>query len=178
LNAVAGNCARRYQSGGWWALLAFVRRVLAGVAVSAVMDAVPESVSPELMVNFFVLDQVMRRSGRAMPVVDHGQLVGIISITDARRLVQDGWPITRVGEIMTHIPLKTLSRDADLAAALQLMVESSVQEVPIVDGAALLGLVSQADVVRYLQMGSALRQRSPASTPTIAPTPKPVPSQG
>jgi hypothetical protein len=54
------------------------------------------------------------RGLRALPVVEAGQLVGIVSITDARDLPQDAWATTRVDEVMTRPPLETLAPEADL----------------------------------------------------------------
>ena len=157
---------------------AAVSSALTGVPLTSVMDGSPESVSPTLTVLDFVLEHAMRRGQRALPVVDHGELVGIVSITDAKHLNQDVWPATNVGQIMTRIPLKTLGPNADLASALQLMVENSIHQVPIVDNGALVGMVSRTDVMRYLHAGIALRARSPAPTETIATTPTPAASHG
>jgi Zn-dependent protease/CBS domain-containing protein len=117
---------------------ATVETTFARVPVTSVMDSSPEHLSPELTVSDFVLEYALRRGQRALPVVDHGQLVGIMSLTDAKHLNQAAWPTTRVGEVMTHIPLKTLGPDANLAEALQLMVENGVHQLPIVQNGALV----------------------------------------
>jgi Zn-dependent protease len=65
-----------------------VRRALDGVPVTSVMDPSPATAGPGLSVRDFVQEYALRRGQRALPVVEAGQLVGIVSITDARDLSQ------------------------------------------------------------------------------------------
>jgi hypothetical protein len=71
-----------------------------------------------LSVHNFVFEHALRHGHRALPVVEGGRLLGIVSITDAKHLPHDAWATTPVGEVMTHMPLKTLAPEADLSAAL------------------------------------------------------------
>jgi Zn-dependent protease/CBS domain-containing protein len=156
---------------------ATVESGLARVSVASVMDSAPEYLSPELTVGDFVLEYALRRGQRALPVVDHGQLVGIMSITDAKHLNQATWPTTRVGAVMTHMPLKTLTPDANIAAALQLMVENGLHQLPIVENGALVGMVTRADVMRHMQSRGGLSARGAGQAEGIAAKPKAAPSR-
>jgi CBS domain-containing protein len=106
-----------------------------------------------------MLEHALRRGQRALPVVDGGRLIGIVSITDVKHLGQDAWATTPVSDIMTRVPLKTLGPEADLSAALQLMVENGVHQLPIVQNGGLVGMVSRADIMRYMHLGPELRRR-------------------
>jgi len=140
-----------------------VRSVLEGAPVTTVMDASPEAAPPGLSVRDFVLEHALRHGQRALPVVEDGRLVGIVSITDAKHLDQDAWATTPVGEVMTRMPLKTLTPQADLTAALELMVENNIHQLPIVSNGALVGMLSRGDVMRYLQLGRELHTRGSAA---------------
>jgi Zn-dependent protease/predicted transcriptional regulator len=129
---------------------------LAQVPVTSIMDRSLDHVSSELTVSDFVVDHVSRGGRRAMPVLDSGQLVGIMSVTDAKHVDQPAWPTTRIAEVMTRASLHTLGPEANLADALQLMVDHGVHQVPIVQGGALVGMVTRADVMRYMQSASGL----------------------
>ena len=86
------------------------RETLRGVTAANLMDTPPVVATPDVSVQDFVMDYVMRRGQRAVPVVDElGRLVGIVSLTDARKLPQQTWPTIRVDQIMTPAPL-TMSR--------------------------------------------------------------------
>jgi len=132
---------------------ASAENILARVPVTSVMDAAPETVSPALAVTDFVVEHVLGHHQRALPVIDDGQLVGIVSITDARHLGQDAWPTTKVGDVMTRVPLKTLGADATVADAMHLMIDNGLHQVPLVDSGVLVGMVSRAHVMKALQSG-------------------------
>jgi Zn-dependent protease/CBS domain-containing protein len=151
---------------------------LAGVPVTSVMDTSPEHVSPELAVGDFVMEHALRRGQRALPVLADGQLVGIMSLTDAKHLDQEAWSTTRVGNVMTRMPLRTLSPDANLDDALRLMVDNGVHQLPIVQNGSLVGVVSRAALMQYLQSGARLSVRSSDQTQGIAVRPKAAPSHG
>ena len=125
-----------------------------------------------------MLEHVLRRGQRALAVVEDGRLLGIMSVTDAKHLGQEAWATTPVSEVMTRTPLKTLSPDASLAAALQLMVENGVHQLPIVQHDALVGMVSRADVMRYLHAGLGRPERPSAEPRVIAAGPKSAPAHG
>ena len=139
-----------------------VRSVLDGVPVTTVMDASPAVASPGLSVRDFVMEHALRRGHRALPVVEDGRLIGIVSVADARHVEQDAWGATPVSAVMTRMPLKTLPPEADLAAAMELMVENSIHQVPIVRDGTLVGMVSRADVMRYMKLGPTLQPRDAA----------------
>ena len=155
---------------------ATVHRVLAGVPVTSVMDFSPVNLSTELTVGEFVLEHVLQHGHRALPVVDNGRLVGIMSVTDAKHLNQDAWATTHVGEVMTRMPLKMLSPDADIATALHLMVENGLHQLPIVRNGALVGVVSRADVMGYLQSGLGRPQRGSDKMEIMAARPQSAPA--
>jgi CBS domain-containing protein len=88
-------------------------------------------------------------------------LLGIVTLGDAKKLPQDAWPTTPVAQIMTSAPLKTVAPDAELSTAIQLMAESGLHQLPVVQGSHVVGLLSRADVVRFLQLRQELHLRAP-----------------
>ena len=148
------------------------RAVLTGVPVTTVMEASPAFASPTLSVQAFVLEHTLRRGHRALPVVDAGRLVGLMSITDAKHLAHDAWPTTPIRQVMTSTALKTLAPDADLNVALELMVTSGINQLPVVQNGTLVGMLSRSDVMRYLHLGDELRLRgTELSSATSQPRP-------
>jgi CBS domain-containing protein len=125
---------------------------LRGVRVAQVMNPQPAVAEPTMTVQEFVFEHVMRRAERALLVVEAGQLLGIVTITDAKQVPQELWAVTPVRRIMTAVPLKTIAAGADLADALKLMVEGTLNQVPVVDAGRTIGLLARADVLRFLQL--------------------------
>jgi len=87
-------------------------------------------------------------------------------------------PTTKISDAMTHMPLKTLGLDTNVAAALQLMVENGLHQLPIVQNGALVVVITRADVMSYLQSGPGLPERRSGQTEGIAARPKAAPSHG
>ncbi len=136
------------------------RERLSGVRVRDVMNPIPECISPQISVGDVVRDIFLQRGRRAVPVCQDDELVGIVTLTDIKELPQSKWEYTAVGEIMTRSPLHTVDTDDGLNSALKLLAEHSLNQVPVLSEGRLVGLLSRADVIRYLQLSQELGMRS------------------
>lgn len=86
----------------------------------------------------------------AVPVMDGGEVVGILSERDViHRLHAEGAACLqhKVSDIMTA-PAITVDRATRVADALQLMTERRVRHLPVVEGGRMLGFVSIGDLVK------------------------------
>jgi CBS domain-containing protein len=87
----------------------------------------------------------------AVPVLRAGQVAGIMSERDIIYcLKSDGaavldWPVEK---IMTA-PAITVEPSGDILAALSLMTKRRIRHLPVVEGGALIGLVSIGDLVKF-----------------------------
>ncbi len=97
------------------------------------------------------------RGFTALPVVDDGNLVGIVTEAD---LIGDREPRARahgrheypsapefVGDVMTT-PVQSLTAGATLADAARIMVDDRIRCLPIVDGHGVVGIVTRRDLLR------------------------------
>jgi Zn-dependent protease/CBS domain-containing protein len=131
---------------------------LAGVPVRALMDAQPATASPELSLEEFFSQHILRQGRRALPLVEEGRLVGLVSLTDAREVPRAAWPATTVQQVMTRVPLKSVTPQTGLDTALALLAEGGFHQLPVVDEAGhLVGMLSRADVIRYLRYRDLIR---------------------
>jgi acetoin utilization protein AcuB len=83
---------------------------------------------------------------RHLPVLDAGELVGMISDRDLRGVATE----ERIAELMAADVI-SVDTEADVAEVVDLMVEFKIGAVPVVDGDGFLaGIVSYIDVLRAL----------------------------
>jgi CBS domain-containing protein len=116
-----------------------------------VMTRNPSSVSPETIVREAA--QIMKRENVGIvPVVEgEGRLVGVVTDRDiAIRCIADGKNgDCLVHDVMSAGEIVTCNPDDDLDNLMKAMGKEQVRRIPIVDERGmLLGIVSQADVVR------------------------------
>ncbi|AKU06439.1 M50 family metallopeptidase [Haloferax gibbonsii] len=106
------------------------------------LDVVDERTSvAELLERMFV----ERHTG--YPVLRNGNLVGMVTLDDARGVKEVERDAFRVDDIMSD-ELATISPDADAMDAIALMQERGVGRLPVVDETGdLVGLVSRSDLV-------------------------------
>lgn len=106
-------------------------------------------VSPETTIRELTSLLAERRIG-AVPVVDGGQVVGIMSERDiVTTLGREGgsmldWPVERV---MTR-PAITVTPDLPVIAGLSLMTRRRIRHLPVVENGRMVGFVSIGDLVK------------------------------
>jgi CBS domain-containing protein len=88
----------------------------------------------------------------ALPVVDNGKLVGIVSERDyTRKIIVKGRSSedTPVSDIMTKQVL-TVNPSNSVTDCMQIMTDKRVRHLPILEGSKLVGILSIGDVVNWL----------------------------
>lgn len=106
-------------------------------------------VTPDTSVRSVVQLLADHRIG-AVPVVEDGQVIGIMSERDViYSLRRDGaaileWPVERV---MTR-PAITVESSMGILTGLSLMTRRRIRHLPVVDGGRLIGFVSIGDLVK------------------------------
>ncbi|MEO1276847.1 MAG: DUF294 nucleotidyltransferase-like domain-containing protein, partial [Pseudomonadota bacterium] len=127
---------------------------LTGLPVSELMATEPITCSPGSTLQQAARTMRERRIS-SLPVLDGDRLCGIVTNTDlTNRAIAEGLPPdTPVGEVMTPDPI-TLAPGALGADVMTLMIEKNFGHIPVVEGGALVGIVSQSDLTRYQAMTS------------------------
>jgi CBS domain-containing protein len=114
---------------------------------------VPSDIPVSELVDRFLLGT----DERAFPVVDGsaGSLAGLVCLDDVRRLPRPRWDQTLVRDIMTPVErLTVIPQREDAAQALREITRLDVRQIPVVDGARLVGLLRRRDFVRWLHLQS------------------------
>lgn len=128
-------------------------RVLGAVPIARLMRPPVATVDPGTTLDAFVEGYLLRHDQRTFPVVTGGRLVGLVGVDDVRRVRQDEWERSRVGDVMKPVAdLQTLPPDADGSVALDALGRPDVDELPIVEEGRLVGMVRRRDLVRWLEV--------------------------
>ena len=144
-----------------------IESTLSGISVRDVMQTDLRQVPPDLMVEELVHEHMLRHSGRCFAVMAAGDFAGIITLTDVRNVPRDLWATTSVYRAMTPANrLHTVDPSANLAQVLHLMGEHDVNQLPVVRGRELVGILHRGDIMRYIQVRRDLGDRPapPASS--------------
>lgn len=130
----------------------FMERVLKGIPVSVVAreDFVP--LGPEMTIAELVEEHILAGHGRAFPVMAGEELLGLVTLTDTRHIPREDWSKVTVYRAMTPASkLRTVTAKDELSQVLAIMGASDINQVPLMEGRLLKGLVHRGDVVRYIQ---------------------------
>jgi Zn-dependent protease/CBS domain-containing protein len=130
-----------------------LQTTLEGVSVMELARSDYTPVPPDLTVAALVDQHMLVGQGRAYPVLAGEELLGLITLTDVRHLERARWPETSVYRAMTPVErLHTVSRAETAMHVLQLMAQWDVNQVPVLDGRRLIGIISRGDILRHIQM--------------------------
>jgi len=132
------------------------RERLAGVKVRELMNVNILAIAPDTTIQEMVTGIFQKKHDRAVPVCRNEQLIGIATITDVKKVPQEKWAVTPVKEIMTGAQLYTVTPDDSLNTALELITKHDINQVLIKNGDKCAGLLTRADIIRYLQTSQEL----------------------
>jgi CBS domain-containing protein len=111
---------------------------------------------------FAVEERMATRKLRHLPVLEQGDIVGIVTQRDlfkatmssamgyGEKAQQAYLRSVRVKEIMTY-PVVTISPDTSLAAAAEIIITRGIGCLPVVDGTTLVGMITKTDLLRCLK---------------------------
>jgi acetoin utilization protein AcuB len=115
---------------------------------------------------WLMIDNKIRR----LPVMDNERLVGIITMEDLRRAEPPtgiGLDLVRITDMLSKMTVhqvmsrdpKTITPDATLIEAAQMMLEYRISALPVMDGSQLVGIITESDIFRAfvnMEEGNAL----------------------
>jgi CBS domain-containing protein len=139
-----------------------VETTLKNVPVTTVARKDFVAVAPDTTLGVLAEEYVLSGKGRAFPVLAGEELLGLITITDLRRIPREEWQVTSAYRAMTPFTkLRTVSKGDDLAVALAKLADGDIHQLPLVDGRLLVAMIDRSDLIQYMQSQSQLH--SPAT---------------
>lgn len=99
------------------------------------------------------MDLMAEKNLRLLPLQRNGTLIGVLCINDLYAAVQQRFAQTKgggtadIGEILPKYPLVTVPGDATVSKLATLLESRDIGGVAVMDGCALVGIVTERDVV-------------------------------
>jgi len=126
---------------------------LSGLTAAQAASHDCQPVAPDLSVEQLVDSYVLAHNIRCFPVQAGDELLGLVTLHDIRHVPRDQWPLTSVFKTMTPFErLHVVSPGEDLRRVMQIMAQADINQVPVVDGRELVGLVSRSDILRLMKI--------------------------
>ncbi|MFQ6069612.1 MAG: site-2 protease family protein [Candidatus Aminicenantales bacterium] len=134
-----------------------VESMLKGVRAEDLMTENFKTVPTSLSVKELVENFILRERERVFLVADEERLKGIVCLEDVKKLPQERWATTTVGEIMTpREKLEAVSFDTDGRSILTSLTSKDVNQVPVMEGDRIAGIICRNDILRFIQLRSEL----------------------
>jgi Zn-dependent protease len=131
---------------------AALEALVAGLRVSEVMERDVPSIGPNLTVDAFAAQILDDQVTTSVPVVSGSALLGLIGISQLRRVARRKWADLRAVDVMTARPsLPALAEGDDLWAGLELLRRTGLDGIPVMAGPAFLGILTRRAVVAAIQ---------------------------
>ena len=168
------------QIGGFWLVLIgwFVLRAsrgsmlqelledrLGAIRASEAMAAECPRARPEETVEELVSGAILHRGQRHFCVEQDGELLGLVTLNQVKTVPPERRATTHVASIL--IPrerLQTIDGDESLWSAMQRMDDLGVNQMPVMRGGRLVGLLTREQLMSVIRNQMDLAQDAPAAT--------------
>jgi Zn-dependent protease/CBS domain-containing protein len=137
---------------------AALEALVAGLHVSEVMERDVPAIGPNLTVDAFAAQILDDHETTSVPVLSGSALVGLIGVSQLRRIARRKWADLRAVDVMvTRLSLPALAEGDDLWAGLELLRRTGLDGIPVMAGQAFLGILTRRAVVAAIQARAADR---------------------
>jgi Zn-dependent protease/CBS domain-containing protein len=129
-----------------------VQGLLVGHKVSEVMGNACTHVPGDTSLQK-VVDQEVLTHGRRCFLVDQGnRVVGLLTLHNLKEIPRSSWTTTSAAQAMIPVEkLSSIDPNAELWTAMEKMGRDGINQMPVMLGSNLIGMLSRGDIVKYLQ---------------------------
>ncbi len=136
---------------------ALLRDALHGFTVRDVMTVDYPSISREITLGQLVRDYILPTGRRCFLVTKDGSLEGVVTLHNVKMIPQERLDSTSVREIMTPTSqLKVIHPEQSAVSLLELMDEGDVNQLPVVEGSKVIGMVARDGLLHFLRVRTEL----------------------
>jgi len=153
-----GLFMKQAAAGSYQAVV--LRESLAGVRISQIMTENVVSVDWLTSLEELVQDYIYKHQFTHFPVMDRGEVVGMVALSQVKSVPRELWAFKQVRDIMTPIEqVPRLSPSDDASEALTRMVTEDAGRMPVMEEGRMIGIVSRRDILNLFKIKSDLNAR-------------------
>ena len=132
-----------------------LREALRRLTATQVMTTDCPVVTSDATVNQIVRHYISSGGCALFLVADEGGLSGTLTLHNLKSIPQQKWDTTRAREVMTPVDtVKVAQSDQDALSILMDMEEGNINQMPVVSGGRVIGLVTRDNLVKLLHSRS------------------------
>ena len=126
---------------------------LGRLRVADVVRPEAAAVSPTTTIESVIEREILPGGRRAVAVVDGGGFAGLVTLSDIRSVPREERAHTAVSDVMAGAAsVVTVPLQASLGEAVEALARGGYEQVPVLDGARVVGLLTRADIIRELEV--------------------------
>ncbi len=152
---------------GWFLLSAasasyrqmLLQDMLKGHTAGEVMSRECTVVPPDITVERLINEHILSSGRRCFPVVSDGYTQGLVTLDSVRAVPRDARDTTLVKQAMVPLgQIKSVSPDEDLGNVLQLLTENDINQVPVISGNKVVGMVARDNLINFINTRNELKR--------------------
>jgi Zn-dependent protease/predicted transcriptional regulator len=129
------------------------RQTLAMVRVRDLMVRTVASIPAQCSLDEAVTQYFQPYGYGSFPVVDGGQLAGLITVAEIQTVPSAMWPWRQVGQVMRPLsPSLIVEPDVSVIQAMECMAQDGWDQLVVIQDGQIAGLVTQSAIANYLQL--------------------------
>ncbi len=121
------------------------KEVLSRINVRNIMSEDVKTVSPDITIEEFI-KIVIKLHHTGFPVVSSGKVVGIVTMSDSKKVPDDMIYTTKVGQVMEE-NIICVSPDDNVGDIWETMMKEQFGRFPVMDGDELVGIITRSDIL-------------------------------
>lgn len=131
---------------------ALLREALHGFTARDVMTEDCPFIRRGITLSQLVREHILPTGRRCFLVTEDGSLEGIVTLHNVKSVPQERWDSIWVREVMTPASeLKTVRPEQSAVSLLELMDEGDINQVPVVEGGKVIGMVARDGLLHFLR---------------------------
>ena len=125
---------------------------LRGLRVADVMSGEYTTIDANVNLQTFAEEHLMRSGRKFFVVTVNENPEGIITLNEINEIPRARWPYTTVGDVMRPLNrTRTVAPNTPVTEALEMMASQDLNQLPVVSGGVLAGLISRSHILQLIQ---------------------------